>query len=110
MGKVSHKVFNAVVNEILVSLPIMGESVSEVSHFIPEPRNFSEVTRLSADIRKPWLRATLKEIKNLINNQNLLVYIISMHQTEQKLLFYLMLMIVYIHINLRLLENGLWTL
>ena len=42
---------------------------SEVSHFIPEPRNFAEVTKLSKHIRKPWQKATLKEINNLINNQ-----------------------------------------
>ena len=51
----------------------MGESGSEVSHFIPEPRNFSEVTKLSDDIKKPRLKETLKEIKNLINNQTFLV-------------------------------------
>ena len=51
----------------------LGESGSEVSHFIPEPRNFAEVTKLSDDINKPWLKATLKEIKNLIKNQNFLV-------------------------------------
>ena len=28
---------------------------------------------MSDDIKKPWLEATLKEIKNLINNQNFLV-------------------------------------
>ena len=42
----------AVVNEILRVLPILGESGSEVSCFISEPRNFAEVTRLSEDIRK----------------------------------------------------------
>ena len=51
----------------------MGKSGSEVSYFIPEPRNFVEVTRLSADIRKPWLRVILKENKNLINNNTLLL-------------------------------------
>ena len=51
----------------------LGESGSEVSHFIPEPRNFAEVKKLSENIRKPWLKATLKEIKNLINNQTLLI-------------------------------------
>ena len=50
-----------------------GESGSEVSHFIPEPRNFAEATKLSENIRKPWLKATLEEIKNLINNQNFLI-------------------------------------
>ena len=48
----------------------MGESGSEVSYFIPEPRNFAEVTKLLDDIKKPWLKATIKYIKNLINNHN----------------------------------------
>ena len=50
-----------------------GESGSEVSHIIPEPRNFAEVTKLSENIRKPWLKATMKEIKNLTNNQTFLI-------------------------------------
>ena len=33
----------------------------------------SEVKKLSENTRKPWLNATLKEIKNLINNQTLLI-------------------------------------
>ena len=73
MGKVLHKVFKAVVNKIPQVLPIWGESGSEVSYFIPEPRNFAEVTIFSDYIKKPWLKATLKEIKNLINDQNFLV-------------------------------------
>ena len=51
----------------------MGESGSEFSHFIPETRNFAEVKKLSENIRKPWLKATFKEIKNLINNQTFLI-------------------------------------
>ena len=51
----------------------MGESGSEVSHFIPEPRKFAEVTIVSENIKKTWLKATLKEIKNLINNQTFLI-------------------------------------
>ena len=70
MGKSLHKVFKAVSNEISQVLPILGESGSEVSYFIPDPINFSEVTRLSDDINKPWLKATKKQIKNIINNQN----------------------------------------
>ena len=31
------------------------------------------MTKLSDDINKPWLKAALKGIKNLINNQNFLV-------------------------------------
>ena len=44
-----------------------------MSHFIPEPRNFAEVTRLTSDVKKAWLKETLKEIKKLINNQNFLM-------------------------------------
>ena len=51
----------------------MGESGSEVYHLIPEPRNFSEVTKLSDDIKKPWIKVTQKDTKNLINNQSFLV-------------------------------------
>ena len=69
MGKCLHKVFRTIVSEILQELNNFGESGSEVSHFIPEPRNFDEVTKLSGNIRRPWLKDTLKEIKNFINNQ-----------------------------------------
>ena len=51
----------------------MGESGSEVSHFIPEPRKVSEVTKFSDDIKRPWLKATQKEIENIIKNQTFLV-------------------------------------
>ena len=54
-------------------LAALGESSSEVSYFILEPKNFAEVTKLSDNIRKAWLKATLKEIKNLINNQTFLI-------------------------------------
>ena len=73
MGKGSHKVFKTVVKNILQDLPPLGETGLEVSHFIPEPRNYSEVTKLSEDIDKPWLKATQKEIKIIINNQTFLV-------------------------------------
>ena len=73
MGKGLHKVFITVVKEISQELTPLGEFGSEVSHFIPEPRNFAEVTKLSDNINKPWLKSTLKEIKNLINNHNLLI-------------------------------------
>ena len=73
MGKGLHKVFSTFVKDILQELTPLGESGSEVSHFIPEPRNFAEVTKLSEKIKKPWLKATLKEINNLINNQTLLI-------------------------------------
>ena len=73
MGKFSHKFFKTVVKDILQDLPPLGESGSEVSHFVPEPRKFTEVTKFSDDIKKPWLKATQKDIKNLVNNKNFLV-------------------------------------
>ena len=73
MVKGLHKVFSMVVKDILQELTPLGESGSEVFHFIPEPRNFAEVKKLSENIKKPWLNATLKEIKNIINNQTFLI-------------------------------------
>ena len=73
MGKGLHKVFSTIVKDISQELTNLGESGSNVSHFIPEPRNFAEVTKLSENIRKAWLKATLKEINNLINNQTFLI-------------------------------------
>ena len=73
MGKCLHRVFSTIVSEISQELTNFGETGSEVSHFIPEPRNFSEVTRLAENIRKPWLKATLKDIKDLINNQTFII-------------------------------------
>ena len=72
MGKGLHKVFSTIVKDISQELTPLGESGSEVSHFIIEPRNFSEVTKLSENIKKPWLKATLKEIDNLFNHQTLI--------------------------------------
>ena len=68
MGKGLHKVLKAVVNDILQALTVLGEPGSEVSYFIPEPRNFAKVTRSSEDTKKPWLKANLKDISNSINN------------------------------------------
>ena len=68
MSKDLQKVFKIVVKAIPQVLPIFGESGSEVSYFIPDPRNFPEVTKFSDDIKKPWLKATLKKIKSIINN------------------------------------------
>ena len=75
MGKGSHKLFSNVVKEISQELTALGESSSEFSHFILEPRNFAELKQLSENIKKTWLKATLKEIKNLINNQTFLIEI-----------------------------------
>ena len=73
MLKGLHKFFKTVVKQISQCLPPLGESGSEVSYFIPEPRNFSGVTKLLDDINKPWLNAAQNEIKNLINNQTFLI-------------------------------------
>ena len=60
MGKGLQKVSSTVVKEILQDLIPLGESGLEVSYFIPEPRNFAELTKLSEKIKQPWLKATLK--------------------------------------------------
>ena len=73
MGKVLHKVLKTVITEISQDLPPLRESGLEVSHLLPESRNFAEVTKFSDDKNKTWLKATLKEIKDLINNQTFLV-------------------------------------
>ena len=46
MGKVLHKVLKTVVKQIQEDSTPLGEYGSEVSHFIPEPRTFSEVEKL----------------------------------------------------------------
>ena len=73
MGTGLHKVFKAVANKLKNSLPPLWESDSKVSHFIPEPRTFEKVTRLPEDVKKARLKATLKEIKKLINNQTFIM-------------------------------------
>ena len=45
MGKCLHKVFSTIVKEISQELTNFGESGSEVSHFIPEPRKFDELKK-----------------------------------------------------------------
>ena len=47
MGKGLHKVFSTSEKYISQKLTPLGESGSEFSHFIPEPRNFAEVVKLS---------------------------------------------------------------
>ena len=43
MGKSLHKVLSTIVKDISQELVTLGESGSEVSHFIPVPRKFAEV-------------------------------------------------------------------
>ena len=51
MGKGLHNVFSTVGKEILQELTALGEYGSEVSHFIPEPRNFAEVKKCQRTLR-----------------------------------------------------------
>ena len=60
VGKGFHKVFKTVVKMISQDLPSLGEYGSEVSHFIPEHKNFADVTRFSDNIKKPLIKETLK--------------------------------------------------
>ena len=75
MGKGLHKVFKTIVKEISQDLTILVESGSEVYYFILEPRNFAEVKKLSDYIKKPWIKASQKEIENIINNHTLFISI-----------------------------------
>ena len=63
MGKTSHNVFTTVVKDISQYLPTLGETGSEVSYLIPDPRNFAEMTRLSDDMKKPWLKTNKMILK-----------------------------------------------
>ena len=71
-GDVLYKLFKSVVNELKNAFPKLWKSVSEVSHLIPEPRDFAELTILPADLIKARLKETLKEIKNVTNNNTFL--------------------------------------
>ena len=73
LGKRLHRVFSTIVLDISQELTNFGESGSDVSHFIPEHRTFVEVTKLLENIRKPWLKATLREKNNIINNQTFMI-------------------------------------
>ena len=55
-----HKLFRTVVKEIFQYLPPLGESSSEISHFIPDPTKFSDVTKLSDEMNKHWLKGNSK--------------------------------------------------
>ena len=51
VGKGLHKVFSTIVSEISQELTNFGETCSEFSHFIPEPRNFAEVKNCQKILR-----------------------------------------------------------
>ena len=62
MGKGLHKFFKYVLNKFNELFPILLKSVSEVSHFISEPRSLAEATKLPSEAKKDWLKVTFKEI------------------------------------------------
>ena len=64
-----HCLFRTISVEISKDTLEIGEQGLEVAPFLPEPKNSAEVTRLQNDVKKPWLRANLKEVKNPIDNQ-----------------------------------------
>ena len=68
MGKGLHKLFKTVVKEIYHELTPLIESGSEVPHFIPEPRNFSEVKKLLDNINKPWLQCVIIYVTTLFRS------------------------------------------
>ena len=47
--------FKTTTKAILQDLSALGESGSEGSHFIPDPKNFAKVTRLLDETNKPCL-------------------------------------------------------
>ena len=57
--------FKTVVKETSQDYPPLGKSGSEVSHFIPEHRNFAEVKKLSDEIKKACIKETIKDINIL---------------------------------------------
>ena len=67
MGKILHKLLKVFVKELKNFLHNLGESCSEVSHFILEPRNFHK----SQDYQNMSKR--IKISKHLINNYNFLM-------------------------------------
>ena len=58
MAKGLHRVFKIGVKEISKDSPTLGESGSEVSYFIQEPRNFAEMIILSDEINRSWPKST----------------------------------------------------
>ena len=70
MGKVLHKVFSTVVKEISQELTPLRESGSEVSHFILEPRNFSEVKQIIREHKETLARGNSKRDKESNHQSN----------------------------------------
>ena len=44
-----------------------------MSQFNIELSNFADIKGLPADVKKSWLKATLKKIKNIINNKTFIM-------------------------------------
>ena len=57
MVKSLHKVFSTIVLEISQELNNLEETGSEVSYFLPEPRNFAEVKNCQKVLENPgWMQ------------------------------------------------------
>ena len=69
MGKGLHELFKSIVNELNNALNNLGASGSEVSHLISEPRNFAEITRSPAEVKKGLAESNL-EIGQTFNQQS----------------------------------------
>ena len=74
MGKGLHNVYEDIVNKLKNLLSALGKWVSEVSHFIPVPRDFAEVTTLQAYVKmigwkQLWNRSKSNQQSNLTNGE-----------------------------------------
>ena len=69
--KVLQKVFSTVVKEISQALTPLGESSSEVSHFIPEPRKFVGVKKNSESIKETLAKGNSQGDKEFNQQSNL---------------------------------------
>ena len=56
MGKGLHNFFKGCHKWYLTSFTNLDKSGSEVSYSTPKTRNVAELTRLSDDIHKPWIK------------------------------------------------------
>ena len=64
---------SSLLNKVNNAFSYLVELCSEVSHLIPEPIKFAEVTILTADVKKYCLKENLIDFKKLINNRNFLM-------------------------------------
>ena len=97
MGKGLHRFFKDVENEINNALTNLGESDFEASYFIPEPRNFADVTILPADVKNARLKENSKRSMYEITNSghlfedeltNWMIYEVDCNQSKCQIYVY----------------------